>query len=140
MRRNTSDEWKNEGSLNNLKDIHKFYCGVEEIKKESRNIFIKGSINDVRDDFQALMTYCANDVRATYEVFVELFKRYLDRFPHPITLAGMLEMSTMYLPTNHNWLKYINNCKNAYDDAQYILKNLLEKSANEACEFIDYKE
>ncbi len=52
----------------------------------------------------------------------------------------MLEMSTMYLPTNQNWFKYINNCKNAYDDSQYLLKNLLEKSANEACEFINYKE
>jgi hypothetical protein len=52
----------------------------------------------------------------------------------------MLEMSTMYLPTNKNWFKYIQNCTNAYDDSKYILKKLLEKSANEACEFIDYKE
>lgn len=52
----------------------------------------------------------------------------------------MLEMSTMYLPTNKNWFKYVENCRNAYDDSQYILKNLLEKSANEACEFIDCKE
>ena len=48
-------------------------------------------------------------------------------------------MSTMYLPTNKNWFKYIKNCRNAYDDSQYILKNILEKTANEACEFIEYK-
>jgi hypothetical protein len=52
----------------------------------------------------------------------------------------MLEMSTMILPTNQNWFKYIKNCQNAYDDSQYLLKNLLEKSANEACEFINHKE
>jgi len=62
------------------------------------------------------------------------------RFPHPITLGGMLEMSTMYLPTNQNWLKYIENCQNAYDDAHYILKKMLEKSANEACKLKDVKE
>ena len=48
-------------------------------------------------------------------------------------------MSTMYLPTNKNWFKYIKNCRNAYDDSQYILKNILEKTANEAREFIEYK-
>ena len=47
----------------------------------------------------------------------------------------MLEMSTMYLPVNQNWNKYLENCQNAYDDAQYILTNLLEKTANETCEF-----
>lgn len=49
----------------------------------------------------------------------------------------MLTMSTMYLPVNQNWNKYLENCKNAFDDAQNVLKNLLEKSANEACKFKD---
>ena len=49
-------------------------------------------------------------------------------------------MSTMYLPTNKTWFKYIDNCNNAYDDSKYILKKLLVKSVNEACEFIEYKE
>ena len=52
----------------------------------------------------------------------------------------MLEMSTMYLPTDKNWLKYINNCKNAFDDTEYLIKKLLERVANEACEFLDFKE
>ena len=47
----------------------------------------------------------------------------------------MLEMSTMYLPVNQNWYKYLENCQNAFEDSQYVLKNLLEKSANEACKF-----
>ena len=56
-----------------------------------------------------------------------------------VTLAGMLEMSTMYLPVNQNWNKYLENCSNAFEDAQYVLKNLLEKTANDACKFIDTK-
>jgi hypothetical protein len=36
-----------------LKDVHKFYFkDSEEISKESRNIFIKGNLNDVKDNFQ----------------------------------------------------------------------------------------
>ena len=52
----------------------------------------------------------------------------------------MLEMSTMYLPTNHNWLKYQSNCRNSFNDTQNILKNVLQKSADEGCEFVDFKE
>lgn len=36
-----------------MKDVHKFYFkDSEEISKESRNIFIKGNLNDVKDNFQ----------------------------------------------------------------------------------------
>ena len=62
------------------------------------------------------------------------------RFPHPVTLAGMLEMGTMYLPINQNWFKYIASCEKNYEDSEIILKKLLEKSANEACTFINQKE
>jgi hypothetical protein len=64
----------------------------------------------------------------------------LIRFPNPVTICGMLEMSTMYLPINQNWSKYKINCENSYNDTQDILKNFLEKSANEACEFKEVKE
>jgi DNA polymerase gamma 1 len=57
-----------------------------------------------------------------------------------MSLAGMLEMSTMYLPSNKNWFKFIKNCENAYKDSEYILKHTLTKTANEACEFINHKE
>ena len=52
----------------------------------------------------------------------------------------MLEMGTMYLPINKNWQRFVDNCQNSFDDAQYILKNLLVKSANQACEFANEKE
>ncbi len=49
-------------------------------------------------------------------------------------------MSTMYLPVNQNWFKYIESCQNEVDDAQYILKKLLEKSAYNACKASEQKE
>ena len=48
----------------------------------------------------------------------------------------MLEMSSMLLPINKNWLRYIDNCKRSYQDVQHIVKKSLIKSANETCEFI----
>jgi hypothetical protein len=41
------------GSFNNLKDVHQLHClGYEPIKKDDRNIFVKGSPKDVLDNFQ----------------------------------------------------------------------------------------
>ena len=48
----------------------------------------------------------------------------------------MLEMSSMLLPINKNWLRYIDNCKRSYQDVQHIVKKSLIKTANETCEFI----
>ncbi len=133
--------WKTAGCLNNLKDVHAFYCPNEQpISKDERDTFVKGDLKDVRDNFQSLMNYCASDVLATFQVFRNLFEIFIERFPHPITLCGMLEMSTMYLPVNQNWIKFKNNCQNSHEDTQDILRNLLEKSANEGCEFLDEKE
>lgn len=42
------------GSLNNLKDVHKFYCADSKTKmnKETRNIFVNGEPEDIIDQFQ----------------------------------------------------------------------------------------
>ena len=49
--------WIYEGSRNNLKDVHQFYCPLlKPIKKDARNIFVKGSINDVIDNFQVIQS------------------------------------------------------------------------------------
>jgi hypothetical protein len=40
-------------SLNNLKDVHQLHCPESDpIKKDDRNIFIKGTPKDVLDNFQ----------------------------------------------------------------------------------------
>lgn len=140
---NTEDEaWKNCGSLNSLSEVHKLYCGTE-IEKESRNIFIKGSLKDVNQDFQKLMNYCGEDVKATYRVLKHLFPIFLQRFPHPVTLAGMLELSTAYLPVNSNWDKYINNSEQAYEDLDLERNCMLVRRAEQACQLMhneNYKE
>ena len=101
MRQAINNEWKTKGSLNNLKDVHMLYCpDSKQISKDERNIFIKGNIKDVTDNFQvtntmiksrikllliiqyipqSLMVYCANDVRATFNVFTKLFENFFER-------------------------------------------------------------
>lgn len=53
------------------------------------------------------MKYCANDVISTHEVLDAVLPVFLQRCPHPVTLAGMLEMGGAYLPVDSSWEKYI---------------------------------
>lgn len=128
-----SNAWIEKSSLNNLADVYHFHCG-QTISKDDREIFIKGSMDDVRDNFQSLVRYCANDVRATFEVFKVLFATFNERFPHSVTLAGMLEMSTMYLPVNtKNWQNYIESSQNTFEEYEERLRCALQELADQAC-------
>ncbi|KAJ8936294.1 hypothetical protein NQ318_001487, partial [Aromia moschata] len=118
---NEDDEsWKNCSSLNNLVDIYKLYCG-KSIKKESRDLFVKGTLLDIKNNFQEVMNYCSGDVIATYEVLKELFPMFLERFPHPVTLADIAE------------------CEQAYEDLESEGKILLARRADQACQLLHEK-
>ncbi|GAB1600553.1 DNA polymerase subunit gamma-1-like isoform X2 [Argonauta hians] len=135
--------WMGVGTMNNLNDVYQFHCDGEPLEKSKRDVFISGTMSDVRQDFQSLMTYCSQDVIATHEVFKQLWPKFLSRFPHPVTLSGMLEMGNTYLPVNQNWDLYKLRCNDSYNDYQRELKLLLIQLADSACELLhnnNYKE
>lgn len=130
----SSWDWVHVSSINNLADVHALYVGGEPLQKEARELFVKGTMADVRNNFQVwavmlgmamgqetafgfgfffpsvnlvqricagggavlgsaaspspgditlcpqeLMSYCASDVRATYEVFQEQLPLFMER-------------------------------------------------------------
>uniref|UniRef100_UPI00398F448B DNA polymerase subunit gamma-1 n=1 Tax=Pristiophorus japonicus TaxID=55135 RepID=UPI00398F448B len=130
-------DWVNISSINNLADVHALYVGGKPLEKEAREVFIKGTMKDVRENFQELMRYCALDVKATYEVFCEELPFFLERCPHPVTFAGMLEMGQCYLPINHNWKRYQDEAQSTYEELQREMKQSLMNLANDACQLLD---
>lgn len=126
--------WGSLTSLNSLKEVYKLYCDKKEtLDKEMRNVFMEGNLRDIRNDFQNLMTYCANDVIATNEIIKKLYPLFEERFPHPATLSGMLQLGQAYLPINSNWKRYINEANLAYEDLDIESKALLSQRADHAC-------
>ncbi|KAH8377058.1 hypothetical protein KR093_003209, partial [Drosophila rubida] len=126
-------DWLEQSSLNGLVDVHRLYCGGQELSKEPRNIFVEGTLEQVRQHFQSLVNYCAGDVEATHRVLRVLYPMYAERFPHPVTLAGMLEMGSAYLPVNSNWERYIRDAQLTYEDLSIEAKYHLGRRAEEAC-------
>ncbi|XP_048418608.2 DNA polymerase subunit gamma-1 [Stegostoma tigrinum] len=129
-------DWVNISSINNLPDVHALYVGGRTLEKEARELFITGTMKDVRENFQELMRYCANDVKATYEVFCEELPLFLERCPHPVTFSGMLEMGQCYLPVNHNWKRYQDEAQGTYEELQREMKQSLMNLANDACQLL----
>lgn len=138
-----NESWYATTSLNNsLKEVYRFYTN-DELPKEERDVFITGELKDVRENFQSLMSYCARDVQATHKVLQHLWPLFLDRFPHPVTLAGMLELNTCYLPVNRNWRRYVQDAQDTFDDLNTEAKFLLSKQADKTCQLLHenkYKE
>jgi len=129
------ESWQQHSSLNSLNEVYKLYCKAE-LSKSDRDIFVKGSLQDINNDFQNLMSYCANDVIATTKVLRKLWPLFLERFPHPVTLAGILELGTSYLPVNSNWKRYLETSNEIYEDLDIESKFLLSQQANQACQLM----
>lgn len=134
-------QWNDSGTLNNLKDVYAFYCrnseGYQAISKDSRDTFVTGDMQDIRVDFQELMKYCAHDVKATSEIFQCQWPSFVTRFPHPITLAGMLEMSVTYLPVNSvAWKQYTDRSEKTYLQVMNTMKLQLTNLASKACHLL----
>lgn len=133
--------WMFVGCQNSLNEIFKFYCRTGEgLKKDTRDVFVKGSLVDIREDFQNLMSYCASDVKATHMVSVKLLPLFFERFPHPVSFAGMLEMGTTFLPVTQNWNKYIRAAESEFHRMERLLNEELVKQARGALRYVDNKE
>ncbi|CAI7996420.1 DNA polymerase subunit gamma-1 [Geodia barretti] len=138
-----SEGWLSVSSPNGLADVHWLHVGshngTSRIDKEKRNVFVKGRIQDVRKQFQSLMRYCANDVVSTHEVLGVLLPQFLQRCPHPVTLAGMLEMGGAYMPVDASWNKYIADCEYVYEEMGGEIKAKLMALADDACTYMHGK-
>ncbi|KAL3110119.1 hypothetical protein niasHT_015722 [Heterodera trifolii] len=82
-----------------------------EWDKRMQSFFKTATIDQIRSNVQVLFDYCASDVQATQAVFRKLYPVFKNRFPHPVTFCGMLEMGNPYLPITSNWRHFFEKCE-----------------------------
>ena len=100
----TKPKWFQRTSMNGLADVYQFYCKPESsLEKDTRDSFVKLPMKELREDAPNLLSYCARDVMATFEVSRVLIPKFLRSCPHPASLSGILTMSSSYLPTSNSW-------------------------------------
>ena len=122
--------WLRKTTANNLLDVYKFYCGEDKtLNKDVRNSFVELSLAELSQDCDNLLEYCAGDVSATLEVLRVLYPLYTEHCPHPATLAGMLTMSTGFLPTSNCWETFLRTAERTYDSMQEEMMKLVKTEA-----------
>ena len=130
---NSDLNWLEVTAMNALDDVYEFYTKKSLFKKK-RDVFVTGNLNDILDDFQSLMTYCATDVQATQEVFSKVYPKFLKSCPHPVTLSGLLTMSTAYLPTSPSMFKYVESSDKVKTELENDVDYMIKRQAKEACQ------
>ncbi|KKA22781.1 DNA-directed DNA polymerase [Rasamsonia emersonii CBS 393.64] len=123
--------WVGRSSVNSLRDVAKFHCGVT-IDKSQRDYFGELDKEGIRERLEELLDYCAADVAITHRVFKKVFPNFLEVCPHPVSFGALRHLSSVILPVNESWEQYIENAERTYhqrlDDVQRKLVELCEEA------------
>ena len=128
----TDLEWASMSSANSLKDLSKFYLN-HVLDKEARDVFVTGSLDDVKNDISNLLDYCANDVIATHNIYKIVFPKFMSvkTNGNMVSFAGALEMGSPILPVTNRWNRYVDTCDSMVDETQGYIDNTLLKMAKD---------
>ena len=82
-----------------------------------------------------LVSYCARDVAMTRDLLCAVFPHFLEHCPHAVTLAGMFEMGSAYLPLRAiRWKEFVESADNTAQELEREVKEKLMSLANKACQ------
>ncbi|SPO02964.1 probable DNA polymerase gamma [Cephalotrichum gorgonifer] len=117
--------WVERSSINSLRDVAKFHLNVT-IDKAVRDDFGHLDREGVLGKLDELLDYCAADVSITHRVYQIVFPNFLEVCPHPVSFAALRHMSSVILPVDRSWEKYIAKAEATYQSLnQGVLSRLV---------------
>ncbi|KAF9355053.1 DNA-directed DNA polymerase gamma mip1 [Mortierella sp. NVP85] len=132
--KDTTGKYFDVSSINSLLQVAKFHCGII-MDKAPRDILMEAQdIGLVQQHFEDLMTYCARDVSATHDVYRVTLPKFLDKCPHPVSFAGILQMGSSFLTVDEGWTAYLERCDEAYKTMVENVESKLLMLADKALE------
>ncbi|CAO1613315.1 unnamed protein product [Parajaminaea phylloscopi] len=122
-------QWQDISSTNSLADVAALHCNIH-LPKEMRNVFVEATDRqEILDQLESLLDYCARDVVATQAVFSKVLPAFRETCQHPATFAGVLSMGSPILPVDDEWLDYQTRCDTMYEDALTGVRDALVELA-----------
>lgn len=125
------EKWIDHSSINSLLEVAKFHCNVD-IDKGLRDKFGTLDREGCRRELQELLGYCAADVEVTHKVYKKVLPGFLKVCPHPVSFAALRHLSSVMLPVNKSWEKYIKNADEMYMELSDNITKRLTELAQEA--------
>lgn len=130
------DPWMKNSSMNKLSDVAEFHCGIK-MEKQLRDHFAATDVNEIRNLFQELMTYCADDVLATYHVLHKVYPMFRKVVPHPVNFAALRHINSSFLPTSTDWEDYIHRCEDMYQTSRVQVEEKIHSICEEVVQLKD---
>ncbi|KAH8917681.1 hypothetical protein BT69DRAFT_1248512 [Atractiella rhizophila] len=118
-------------TLNSLSEVARQHCGIH-LDKSFRTAFSVFSPSQVREQIQDLLSYCAKDTHATFQIFQVLLPKFLASCPHPTSFAGILKMGSSFLPLDKSWIDYVQSSENTFERMAGSVRDKLDYLAEEA--------
>lgn len=104
-------KWVGVTSLQSLVECYNLHVGggLTSGDKKLRDVFVKGSLQDIHEAIQDLSRYCLLDCRYTFELNQALWQKWKRNNPHIISFAGHLIQNTTIYPVASDWQDWIYN-------------------------------
>ncbi|CAN6668488.1 DNA polymerase gamma [Trichomonascus vanleenenianus] len=128
--------WFDQSSLNSLADVAYLHCNMK-LDKSTRDLFGQYTQQEVKENLQELMNYCAVDVDATFKVYQKVLPLFFKTCPHPVSFVGLKQLSSLFLPINEKWEDYVENAEKCYQQATQMVQEKLEALVDSACKLKD---
>jgi DNA polymerase gamma 1 len=129
--KNRDSVWQDVSSLSSLAEVARLHCGIE-VDKTMRDAFSTVNRSDIVDAFDDVVSYCANDVHVTHEVFQNVFPAFLSACPSPVSFSGMLTMGNPFLPVDKSWNAFVRNAEGVFQRHLREVQESLHQLAEEA--------
>lgn len=133
------DPWLKHSSLSSLAHVAEHHCQIR-LDKTDRDYFGSLDPQDIKDNFQTLMDYCANDVLATYHVFLKIWPEYQSVVPHPVSFSALRHITQSFLPTTSKWQNYIDKCEKMYQESKIEIEEKLHGICKEIVQLKDQED
>lgn len=88
--------WARQACPDSLAAVVKFYTGIT-MDKEARDLFVKGTLTQIRANLEGLLTYALKDVQVLHDLWLALWPAYQEQCPATFTTTGLLELSRSLL-------------------------------------------
>lgn len=125
-------------ALKNILDVYNFWVNPEvpllPESKEIRNIFFKGSMNEIRENFSELMTYSLRDAVLVNEIHEAQAPAFTLQLPAKVRQQASEIRGNVVYSLNPQFSNWVEHCEKTFVAEVNRLNSLARQLVTEKCE------